>query len=406
MSFNDKTGTYKLLSKGTETLNQVIITAINNKANISSNLSLPSILTYINTNYTLIGISANAFKDTSLVSINNDKFVSIDMSGCNDLFTSIGSNAFQNCVNLETVIFNKGLKYIHEALFTGCENIKMIDINSMVYSFNTSGNSETTMTSLVQIDYVVPIDVNETSSFKSVINKTLSVVGGIKTTFPNLETVFARLTGTASSNYQGTYIETEMCRNKQNLKRVVVEAASIRNFAFSACTNLKTVEILSKTVSIATNAFFNSNNIEELIIRSIALTSIYIDGNFNYVTKLQKYVLDGVVEVKAPALFNSVFFDVSLNEISNITTNTFKGFTNMKKLYCTYINLIGASAFQGCSGLTDITLMSVKTITTSAFAGCTSIQNIILNEGCLNVVGAFSGCTAVSKIYLPQSLTE
>ena len=69
----------------------------------------------------VVSIDDSAFSGTDIVSLKT-----------NDIMTSIGKNAFQDCTSLETVVIGKSVKSIGEGCFSNCKSLKTVTMSPSV----------------------------------------------------------------------------------------------------------------------------------------------------------------------------------------------------------------------------------------------------------------------------------
>lgn len=280
---------------------------------------------------TIKGIGANAFK--------NDK--NIRSVSLPDTATSISSNAFYGCSNLETVTGNgitqvdasafkmstledfpfNQLTKIGSYAFSGCNNLKNIDLSNVEtidsYAFeNTRGIGELNGTKLKSIGKF---------AFR---NSDIT-----KASIPNIlllnESVFA-----------GCSL----------LEEVTAESVvNVSKSAFKDCISLQTVSIPNVT-ALGNDAFYNSS------IKCIDLPKV---------TKLGNNVFSGCGKLKM----------CSLPLTEKVGTNAFRDCKVLKFLYLPMLSTIDYSIFSGCDELKSLWLPGVKTVASNAFQN-SSVKNL------------------------------
>ena len=202
----------------------------------------------------------------------------------------------------------------------------------------------------------------------------------------------------------------------------------IQSDAFSACINLKLVDIPDSVTNIGRNAFYQCEKLESIDLPdSIKRIGVYTFANCknlksiklpSSITLIDQFtfkecyslerveVPEGVVRVDGNAFEDCK----SLREISLPSTLKSIGmyafqYTNLENVTLPEgFQEFGSGAFLG-SKLKKITLpASVRTIGSGAFSS-TPLEEVILQEGITNITyWAFSGCTKLKKVSVPKSV--
>ena len=135
-------------------------------------------------------------------------------------------------------------------------------------------------------------------------------------------------------------------------------------------------------------------------------------NTFKGCSKLQKLEIPASVkEIEENAFENcSALKNISLpNGISKIKAGTFKGCINLQELIIPQsVKEIEENAFENCSALKNISLPNgISKIAAATFKGCSSLQELIIPPN-VKVIeeSAFENCSALREISLPNGITK
>ena len=308
---------------------------------------------------TMTSIDSSQFANfTSLTNINLESI------------TSYGSYAFQNCTNLDTIIYIRtnttfgidtsqtGIK--RACTFAGCQKLRRVEIDEGVIAidapaiFHGCGIEQISLpSSLRRIvdnafgacalrEVILPDSVTDLSksAFYNCTNLTRVVIGdGVK----NLEGTFSGCSALTDVSFGA------------NL-------TNIGNSAFSGCTSLSEIAIPTGVAAIGDDAFRDCANLRTVTIP------------------------DGVTTIGSGAfLRNCRLVDVVLpNSVTSL----------------------GGAAFEGCSNLLNVVIPDgVASIRGETFYGCSSLTNVAIPAGVTSIGGrAFEYCTSLPDIVLPAEL--
>jgi hypothetical protein len=239
--------------------------------------------------------------------------------------TSMGTNVFRNCTSLQSADVQNSI--IPQGQFLGCTALTDLTISSNVTTIETGAFSNCTGLEVV----TVPASVT-------------SVVGS----------AFNGMTGLKTLNFYAKDVPVFRGFTFETLD--LTGAETIADRAFERCTRLTSVTLGNSITSLGYSAFLGCTN----------LTAITIPG--------------------------------SVTEFGSIAFANCTGLTSVSILEG--VTAIGSSAFEGCTGLTAITIPgSVTAIEVSAFADCTGLTSATLGSG-ITEIGelAFYRCSGLTSI--------
>ena len=385
-------------------------------------------------------------------------------SGCESLttieipgsVTSIGSYAFQNCKNLQTVILNEGIEEISENVFSGCESLTTLEIPGSVTSIEK--NMFSGCTNLQTVILQEGIEEISSDCFEDCETlTTIEIPGSVKIidsgTFfgcKNLQTVILNegIEEISSGSFSGCeslttieipgsvkIIESYMFSGCTNLQTVILNEGTeeISSYSFSGCESLTTIEIPGSVKIIESYMFSGCTNLQTVILNEgieeissgcfsgcESLRTIEIPGSVKIIEKntfrncinLQAVILnEGTEEISSYSFYGCESLTaIEIPEsVTSIGTYAFYNCTNLQTAILNEgIGEIPSYSFYGCESLTAIEIPeNVTKIGTYAFCNCTNLQSVILNDGITTIsANCFAGCTSLTEIVIPDSVTS
>lgn len=320
--------------------------------------------------------------------------------------TRIENSAFQNNVNIKSVVFSEGLKTIGDKVFSGCINLTgTITIPSTVTnignSYNNSSGSAFYGTSITNV------------VFKEGTDK-LAIAGN---TFSNCKSLTEV---NFSSNISD--ISTEAFNGDSSLEKITFKDGSynltIHSKAFIN-TSAKNIIFPKNTVEIGADAFNGDVELTSITLNE-GLKTIG-DGAFYGCNNLGgKLVIPSTVEVIGDDrwVYRGAFANTSITSVEikdgkanlNIYDRTFE---NCKRLESVSLSdrivRVGYHAFENDSNLSSVEFKEVSgnlTILDSAFSN-TAIKEVKLPSKTTSIGKAtFKDCANLKKIELNEGLTS
>ncbi len=309
----------------------------------SGKITIPSIVIYNNTTYSVTNIGFSAFKKcTYLTSVTIPNSV-----------TSIDGSAFLNCIGLTSITIPESVTNIGSSAFEGCTGLTSITIPNSVANIGSSAFSN--CRALASITIPESMTSINSSTFKTCTSLT-------SITIPN----------------SITKIEDSAFLNCTNLISATFgnNVTSVEDRAFNGCRNLNAIYITD--IAAWCNIDFESYNANPLY----NARNLYL--NDELVTDL--VIPETVTEIK----------DYSFYNCSGLASATFgNSVTN-----------IGKFAFCSCTELSTITLgNNVTYIENSAFKNCTSLTSVIIPNSVTHIENyAFDNCTSLASVSISDSI--
>ena len=348
-------------------------------------VSIPSTVEHNGRNYNVTEIGNGAFSVESIVSsvyipksvtsigsgafntCVNLVYVEIDDGGAS---TSIGSNAFFNCMKLATVDIGNGVAYIGDKAFRNCYSLESLTLPNSLISIGEEAfcscyslESLTLPNSLISIGDEAFAGCSGLTSL-TLPNSVISIGSGAFEECSGLFSIILPNSVTSIGSNAFAYC------NSLSVVSIGENVTSIGDNAFHGCSGLKSIVIPNSVVSIGESAFYECSGLISISIGS-GVTSI---GNYAF------------------------------SECKNIESITFlclqvgswfRGMPSIKNIHLgDDVISIGESAFRGCSGLTSINIPeSVEYVGRNAFYGCVGLSLVTIGNS-VQYIGkdAFSGC--------------
>ena len=307
----------------------------------TGSLIIPSTVTYLNTTYTVTAIGSDAFD-------NCDSLTSVIIP---NTVTSIGEGAFFDCDSLTSVTIPSSVTSIERGAFCDCYSLTSVIIPNTVTSIRESA--------FYLVRNIIYHGTASGSPWGAL------VVNG----YEEGDLFYADSTKThlAGCKYAATSVT------------IPNTVTSIGDEAFSPCYYLTSLTIPNTVTSIGEYAFNGCNNLANITIPD-AVTSIGA-GAFAYCSE-----------------FTSITIP---NSVTSIEDKTFLGCNGLTSVTIgNSVTSIGASAFQYCNSLLSITIPnSVTSIGAGAFKYCFDLASVTIGNSVTSIGNnAFSGCGEIAEI--------
>ncbi|MBO7115724.1 MAG: leucine-rich repeat protein [Prevotella sp.] len=294
--------------------------------------------------------------------------------------TSIGSSAFQYCINVTSVTIGNSVVNIDQSAFEGCSGLTSIEIpNSVTYIGYMTFSGCSRLTSITIPNSVTYIGVK---AFTSCSNLTSMIVESGNIRYDSRENCNAIIETSTNKLISG-------CKNSF----IPNSVASIGNNAFDGCSGLTSINIPNSVTSIGMSAFQGCSG----------LTSVTIP---NSVTRIRNRTFSGCSDLASVNLPNSV---------TSIEANAFYGCSDLFSVTIpNSVTSIDNGAFQSCPHLTSVTLKS-NAIVSKEYSGSNNMKNIFGNQVKNYIIGddvtsiggyAFYGCTRLTSVIIGNNVAS
>lgn len=309
------------------------------------------------------------------------KLVSVDLGNVR----YVGTNAFSNCILLESANLGTALTYLDEYAFYSCEALKTVSVPDTItkidthallgcrsLSYNTDGKGF--YLGNANNPYVVLMKIDDKLT-EYTIQSSARIILDVKKSSLFIPTLLERVIIPDSVVYIG-YGAFQWCTA---LKEAVIpdSVSETDNCVFKSCESLTSVIFGNGLKSVSYGMFSGCS----------ALADIYIPEGISYINP---YAFDGCV---------------SLSEINvskdNPAYRTIDGNLYSKDSTCLHIY---------APGKTESTFTVPEKVTTIgdfAFNGCKKLTEIVVGEN-VSAIGfeSFRNCSSLSRVVLPSTLTK
>ena len=328
---------------------------------------------------------------------------------------TIGTNAFHNCQDLESITLPASLETIESSAFSSCRKLSEIKLPTSLKTIQSYVFDD--CSSLKTVSYDGSLEqwskINVAKGFLGYSSPSL-VMGDYTAQFisvkdendpdpPPKTVTITKYTGTESTvilpstinSWPVTKIGEDALKDNTTITSVTIpdSVTEIGSNAFADCTNLTSVNYKGDwsnlTIQSGNPAVQDAANEQlfdfKFILNNTAVIVTRYNGTAADVTIPSRYKGKPVTMIGHAAFFNSVVTSVTIPD--SVTS-------------------IGDNAFGFCSQLTNISIPnSVTSIGFSAFAHCTSLKSITLPSSLSSISEAlFSGCSQLTTIHIPDSV--
>lgn len=290
----------------------------------------------------------------------------VTFEGTTYTVTEMGSNAFEGCVGLTSIVINDHIKTIPYYAFSECTNLEKVTLGNRVERFGMRAFLKCTSLSSINLnDNIVAFEGGGT--FAGCTSLTNVVIG-------------SNVRKMEGSEFSG-------CTDLKTLE-IHEGATVIGSESFEGCTALKQVDIPNSVQELGSSAFNGCTSLESVVIGDNVKTIPYYA--FGGCTNLEKVTLGKRVEKFGMRAF------INCTSLSSINLND------------NIVAFEGGGTFADCTNLTKAVIgCNVRKMEGSEFSGCTNLKTLEIHEGA-TVIGdnSFNECTALQTVDIPNSVLK
>lgn len=288
----------------------------NSKLNIAgyegteTDITLP---TQLGTN-TVVGISANAFEDSTLNSVTIPEG-----------YTSIGNYAFYNADSITSITLPSTITSLGVYPFSNSDKLANVDITKATSL--TALPTGFLMGCTSYKSFLVPSNISKIGMYAFSKSAVSSV------TFSNPD----------------AKLDSYVFQNCASLTNVVLpdNLTTIPDYTFNSCTNLKTVNIPNKVTSLGNRVFYNCTGLETIVLPDKVKTI-------------------GVRTFSNCSSLSSLKLSLDLTSIGNYAFENCSALTDLE--LSPFLSSLGSNVFDGCSGIQKLFVpASVTSIGSNCF---------------------------------------
>ncbi len=373
--------------------------------------------------------------------------------------TSIGSNAFKNCTNLQSAVLPNSLTIIGTSAFESCSNLQTVNIPSSVTAINTDAFYYCSKLAGIDLPEGL-LTIGERAFYHcnltsiTVPSTVTSVSNAAFKENPTTTVVWKPVTCTVGSDDKAPFYSTSskitsftfadgvqivpayICKNMSKLDTIVLPPSVNRlgQNAFMYCTSLKSINlpVTQKTLPVG---IFEGCTALETIVLPATLTTISTDVFYGCTNLSNVNLHEGIQTIGERAFYNCKLADITIpSTVTSIGNGAFKGNPTVSVTWlpktCTTGTDDSAPFYSTSSKITSFTFgdsvqiipaylcknmskleavvipASVTNIYRNAFMYCTALQSFTFPEGLVTVAtSVLEGCTGLKKVVIPESVT-
>lgn len=312
-----------------------------------------------------------------------------------DSVKNIGENAFMYCKSLETIDIPASVSYIGDGAFYSCESVKKIVIPDGITKIGThTFNGCLNMEELILPDSVTSIGYTSIANCRTL--KEVIIPKGVTKIEVN------------------TFLAS-------GVERVVIPEGvyEIEESAFSGCFKLKEITLPSTLSKIRNDAFSGCKSIESIFIPANvteiedAFSMCYNLSQIEVDEANQKYDsrngCNAIIETSTDSLLLGCPTTIIPDSVKIIGTGAFWGYDTLDKITVPEgVTTIGEGAFGYCEALEKVELpKSLKTLEYGAFQYCKKLDGVELPQD-IEILGdsVFEGCESLTSLEIPAKVSE
>ena len=353
---------------------------------------------------------------------------------------TIGTNAFHNCQDLESITLPASLETIESSAFSSCRKLSEIKLPTSLKAIQSYVFDD--CSSLKTVSYDGSLEqwskINVAKGFLGYSSPSL-VMGDYTAQFisvkdendpdpPPKTVTITKYTGTESTvilpstinSWPVTKIGEDALKDNTTITSVTIpdSVTEIGSNAFADCTNLTSVNYKGDwsnlTIQSGNPAVQDAANEQlfdfKFILNNTAVIVIRYNGTAADVTIPSRYKGKPVTAIDHAAFHDSAVTSVTIpDSVTAIPDDAFSYCSNLTNISIpNSVTFIGFSAFNSCTSLKSITLpSSLSTIQSYAFYNCGNLKTIRIPVSVTSIGNcAFDVCPSLMTVTYPGSKTQ
>lgn len=362
---------------------------------------------FTNTDYKVSSVG-RVYIENGITSISSDCFkscVNLNRVVLGNNVTSIGDTAFSRCTSLATINFPSALKQIGGGSFSNCEALTSVTLPDDLTSLSKTAFKECTNLESVNIPSG-SIGVEAFGGCKKLSTVTL----GEKVTSINT-TAFSSTAITTISIPKSATVGTKVFDQCKKLRSVNFDCNTIPSNVFDGCTDntgscpVTTINVGENVKVINSKAFTNaliSNITIPSNVQTIGSSAFLGCKDLSSVTLGCKNISDHLFSDADETDICPIQTLVLTDGIASVSDRAFAGLDMLAGIEVPHISGMGKEVFANCNSLTNV--RTASDVTSGMFDGC-PISSLSLNEGVTAIAAnAFKGMSDITQVDFPSSL--
>ena len=423
----------------------VVTGQISNQTISDINAALKALYTKYTTGQTdkCIKVTLDLSGTTGLTALDSDAFsecVALESIVIPSSVTIIGDRAFYGCSSLKQLVLPDGVESIGLYAFSGCEALESINIPAGITRIMKGTFAD--CASLQSITIPTAVTLIEDYAFSGCASiTTITIPDGVETLPPgcfkdctNLKTITipSSVTAFLCDDYAGgggtfqncsslqsitlpagcTYVGREVFAGCSSLTSISIPetVTGINHGAFNGCSSLTTIDIPAAVTGIGQGAFYGCTKLQTVTFHESNHDLALDAGVFGNCTSLKSITLPANVKDCYQAFHDCTALETVVlpSTFEYIAYEMFGGCSALKSITIPdTVKEIGQSAFQNCTSLTTVTISEdsvLEKIYESAFYGCEKLSTIYIPDTVTEIQdNVFKGCTALTSITIPET---
>lgn len=354
-----------------------------------------------------------------------------------DSVERIGTNAFHNCQDLESITLLASLKTIEVGAFSGCRNLSEVKLPASLKAIQSSVFAD--CSSLETVFYDDSLEqwsqINTSNGFlgdssPSLVTDdyTAQFIPVMDDAYPPPKTVtITKYTGKESTvilpstinSWHVTKIGEDAFQDNTTITSVTIPASvtEIGSNAFAGCTNLTSVNYAGNWSNLTIQS---GNPAVEDAVNAQLFDFVFTPDNTAVIVRYKGTAADVTIPSRykgkpVTAINNAVFPNSAVTSVTipdSVTSIHDVSFFNCSQLtnisIPNSVTYIGYAAFSYCTSLKSITLpSSLSTISRALFSGCSQLTTIHIPDSVSSIqFYAFHDCENLETIRIPVSVTS
>lgn len=308
------------------------------------------------------------------------------------ILKKIGNYAFYNCKLLSAFMLPQKLENVGYKAFYGTEALSEIVVNSVLLNdFDSSGDTFYNAG-------------KESGGLKVIFSEGVSRVPN--SMFRSDSANAARVTDViVSSTVEniGNYAFSDCTELKTITLHENSKLKNIGQYAFEKCKSLTKIVLPEELENVGYRAFYGTEALSEIVVDAVLLNDFDSSGNTFYNTGKE-------TENGTAVIFSNSVTRIPAHMFRNNSSNYTDYLRVNSVIVGNSVEEIGKYAFYNCVDLKTVEfgeISAVKTIGDFAFSNCKQIERIVLPDTVTNVAYcAFSDCSSLSDLTLNNTVCE